>query len=274
MSSETTTELPEALAEPVLRVRFGWMTLLFLANIALWLGIYAPIQVLLPEQAELLDKVGKETVLSIVMGAGALVALVVNPLVGQLSDRTCVRYGRRHPWTVVGAFVALGGLLVLAFAPNVGVMIGGWCLVQAGLNAMLATLMAAMPDRVPVAQRAHVGGLVGIAQMLGTVLGAILVGNLPGLAIAYLACGAIVLAGAAAFVLFTPDARLPVEYRPSADLLTITRGGLVRPTADGEPEAGLRLVAVGRQHRCGDIRRGLARRGADARRCDHRAFSS
>ncbi len=234
MSSETTeaTGVPEALAEPVARVRPGWMSLLFFANIALWLGVYAPIQVLLPKQSELLDQVNKEFVLSLVMGVGAAVALVVNPAVGLLSDRTCSRFGRRHPWTVIGAAVGAAGLLVLAFAPNVALMLVGWCLVQAGLNGMLATLMSAIADRVPVGQRAHVGGLVGIAQMLGTVAGAIVVvtvADLAGLPLAYAVCAGIVVAGAAFFVLRTPDARLPVEYRPSSKAGEVLRNLWVSP---------------------------------------------
>ncbi|KFZ83434.1 MFS transporter [Amycolatopsis sp. MJM2582] len=212
-------DLPEALAEPVARVRAGWMSLLFFANIALWLGVYAPIQVLLPKQAELLDATSKEAVFSLVTGIGAVVALIANPAVGLLSDRTCSARGRRHPWTAAGAAVAAAGLLVLAFAPNVAVMVLGWCLVQAGLNGMLAMLVSAIADRVPVPQRAQVGGLVGIAQMLGTVLGAVVVVvmlDLAGLPLGYAVCAAIVLAGAAAFVLRTPDARLPVAFRPSA----------------------------------------------------------
>ncbi|MER6663648.1 MFS transporter [Amycolatopsis japonica] len=212
-------DLPEALAEPVARVRAGWMSLLFFANIALWLGVYAPIQVLLPKQAELLDAANKEAVFSLVTGIGAVVALIANPAVGLLSDRTCSARGRRHPWTAAGAAVAAAGLLVLAFAPNVAVMVLGWCLVQAGLNGMLAMLVSAIADRVPVPQRAQVGGLVGIAQMLGTVLGAVVVVvmlDLAGLPLGYAVCAAVVLAGAAAFVLRTPDARLPVAFRPSA----------------------------------------------------------
>ncbi|MFI5559058.1 MFS transporter [Amycolatopsis japonica] len=212
-------DVPEALAEPVARVRAGWMSLLFFANIALWLGVYAPIQVLLPKQAELLDAADKEAVFSLVTGIGAVVALIANPAVGLLSDRTCSARGRRHPWTAAGAAVAAAGLLVLAFAPNVAVMVLGWCLVQAGLNGMLAMLVSAIADRVPVPQRAQVGGLVGIAQMLGTVLGAVVVVvmlDLAGLPLGYAVCAAIVLAGAAAFVLRTPDARLPVAFRPSA----------------------------------------------------------
>ena len=52
---------PAALAEPTVPVRSGWITLLFLANIGLWLGVYAPIQVLLPEQVQSLhDHVRKK----------------------------------------------------------------------------------------------------------------------------------------------------------------------------------------------------------------------
>jgi MFS family permease len=97
---------------------------------------------------------------------------------------------------------------------------------------MLATLMSALADRVPVVQRAQVGGLVGVAQMLGTVLGAVVVVvmlNLAGLPLAYAACAVIVVAGAAAFVLLTPDARLPVEFRPSTRISEILRTFWVSP---------------------------------------------
>lgn len=212
----TDTELPAALAEPVTRVRGGWTSLLFLANIGVWLGIYAPIQVLLPEQAELLDAANKELVFGVVTGVGAVVSLFANPLVGLASDRTRSRFGRRHPWTLLGAVVGAIGLVVLAAAGDVVTMTIGWCIVQAGLNGMLATLTSAVPDRVPVGQRAQIGGLVGISQMLGTVLGAVvvtvLVTSLPG---GYLVCAVVVVLGAVAFVLRTPDRPLPRTWRPS-----------------------------------------------------------
>ena len=206
----------EALAEPVAPVCRSWMTWLFLANLGLWLAIYAPIQVLLPQQAELLDSAGKEAVFGLVTGVGALVALIANPLIGLSSDRTTSRFGRRHPWTLAGALVGALGLVVLSSASSVGVMVIGWCLVQAGLNGMLASLTSAVPDRVPVRQRAKVGGLVGVSQMLGTVLGAVVVTVLvSGLSNGYLVCAALVVLGALAFVLNTPDVRLPPAARPA-----------------------------------------------------------
>ncbi|WP_435581322.1 MFS transporter [Amycolatopsis thermoflava] len=226
----TGTRTPDALAEPDVPVRAGWISLLFGANIGLWLGIYAPIQVLLPEQAEHLDAADKELVFGIVTGVGAVVALLTNPLVGLASDRTRSRFGRRHPWTLAGALCGALGLVVLALAPNVAVMVVGWCLVQAGLGGMLATLTSAVPDRVPVGQRARIGGLVGISQMLGTVLGAVLVTvlvtSLPG---GYLACAAVVVLGAAAFVLRTRDIALPRDWRPATGFRAVLRELWVSP---------------------------------------------
>jgi MFS family permease len=208
-------ELPEALAEPALPVRPGWTALLFVANLGLWLAIYAPIQVLLPEQSALLDQSNKAAVLSLVMGVGAFVALVANPLIGMVSDRTTSRWGRRHPWTVLGAVVGALGLVVLAVAGSTGTVILGWCLVQAGLAGTLAALTSALPDRVPVGQRAQVGGFIGISQMLGTVLGTLIVTEVfTTIRGGYLACAVLVVLGALAFALCTPDARLPREYRP------------------------------------------------------------
>lgn len=192
------------------------MTWLFFANLGLWLGVYAPIQVLLPQQADLLDHANKELVFGLVTGAGAIAALLANPTIGLLSDRTTSRFGRRHPWTLTGALIGAAGLVVLSNAPTITVMTIGWCLVQAGLNGMLASLTSAVPDQVPVRQRATVGGLVGISQMLGTVLGALVVTVfVTGLRNGYLACAAIVVGGALVFVLLTPDVRLPRSARPS-----------------------------------------------------------
>ena len=126
---QTTTTLPAALAEPTAPVRRSWIALLFLANIGLWLAIYAPLQVLLPEQVQSLhDHITKSNVvpsgtdavlLSVVMGVGAIAGLIANPVVGALSDRTTSARGRRHPWTLGCAVIAAAGLLVVAASPAI-----------------------------------------------------------------------------------------------------------------------------------------------------------
>ena len=215
---------PAALAEPTEPVRVHWITLLFLANIGLWLAVYAPIQVLLPEQvASLHDHIPKNGVpsgadavlLSIVMGVGAVASLLANPVVGTLSDRTTHPRGRRHPWTVGCALTGALGIAIVAAAPSVPVMAVGWFIAELGLGGMLATLTAALPDRVPVNQRGSLGALIGISQMLGTVLGALLVTVIiTRMSAGYVACAVIVVGFAAAFTLRTADEPLPAEYKP------------------------------------------------------------
>ncbi|HEY1622892.1 MAG TPA: MFS transporter [Streptosporangiaceae bacterium] len=215
--TEPRTGLPAALAEPVVPVRARWITLLFLANVGMWLAIYAPIQVLLPEQVQSLHHADKAALFSVVMAVGALASLIANPIIGACSDRTTHRRGRRHPWTVAGACIGLAGLVVLAAAPDIPVMIAGWAIAQIGLGGMLATLTAALPDRVPASQRGTLGGLIGISQMLGTVLGALIVILIvTGISAGYLTCGVLVVAGALVFALKTPDEPLPEEFKPTA----------------------------------------------------------
>ena len=239
---QTTTTLPAALAEPTAPVRRSWISLLFLANIGLWLAIYAPLQVLLPEQVQSLhDHITKSNVvptgtdavlLSVVMGVGAIAGLIANPVVGALSDRTTSPRGRRHPWTLGCAVIAAAGLLVGAAAPAIAVMAVGWFIAELGLGGMLATLTAALPDRVPVGQRGAIGALIGISQMLGTVLGALLVTVIiTRLSSGYVACAVIVVGFAAAFTLRTKDEPLPVEYKPDHPVSAALRRLWVSPRA-------------------------------------------
>ena len=202
---------PAALAEPVAEVRRSWIGLLFAANLGLWMAFFTPVQVLLPTQIADLGVTGKEAALGWVTGLGALVAIVVNPLAGALSDRSRPRigaraYGRRHVWTLGGAALAAASLVYLSCAPTIVAVAVGWAGAQFGLNIMLAALTAAVPDRVPVRQRGLVSGWIGMPQALGLVLGAVLVTALvTGTRSGYLAMAVLLVALAAPFALRTPD---------------------------------------------------------------------
>ncbi len=141
-------------AEPVDRVRLPWVLTVTLVNLGTFAAFFGPLQALLPAQAKAFDPDNKETVLAVVAGIGAAVSLVCNPLFGALSDRTTSRHGRRAPWILGGTVVGALGLLLLATANGIVVMILGWCLVQAAVNASLAAITAVLPDRVPISQRA------------------------------------------------------------------------------------------------------------------------
>ncbi|MFD8303383.1 MFS transporter [Streptomyces sp. NPDC059690] len=209
---------PAALAEPVLRVGRAWTASLSLANGAIWVGWFGPLQILLASQAKDFAPgtgMSKETMLAWVTGIGAAVSLVANPLFGALSDRTTSRRGRRTPWIVAGAAGGALSLLVLAGAGGLWTMTLGWCLVQLTLNAAFAAVTAAVPDQVPRLQRGSVGGWLGAAQILGVVGGTGLATVAGGIGAGYVACAVFTLAGVLPYVLGHPDPRLGPADRPA-----------------------------------------------------------
>jgi MFS family permease len=226
---------PAALAEPTERVRRGWIALLFSANLGVWMAFFTPIQILLPNQVAAIAPTDKETLLAWVMGVGAFAAIVANPVAGAFSDRTCLRLGdrelgRRHVWTVGGAVLGAVSLVLLAVQGTIVGVAVAWVAAQICFNAMLASLTAAVPDRVPVAQRGAVSGWAGIPQALGLVVGAVLVtvvvtGNASG----YVAIAVAVLVLALPFALLTPDDPLPRGHRATARLRELARGMWISP---------------------------------------------
>jgi MFS family permease len=202
-------------AEPVRRVGKRWIALIALANLGLYLGYFGPIAVLLPNQVQAIaGPAHKVAVLGWVTGIGAAVAMISNPVAGALSDRTISRFGRRHPWTVCGALAGAAALVLLAGQHAIAGVIIAWCLAQAGLNAMQASVTAGVPDHVPVAQRGLVSGWIGLPQTVGVVLAVVLVTVVVTGNAGYVLIAAVVLACALPFALTTPDPPLPRSARP------------------------------------------------------------
>ena len=158
------------------RVGWGFISLYTLAYISTSLLFLAPLLVTLALKINSL--VGIEQApnsLAVVTGIGALLAMVGNPFFGKLSDRTSSRLGMRRPWMVIGLVGGSLGILVVALAPNVPVVLVGWCIAQLLFNALLAALAAVLPDQVPAAQRGLVSGFLGICVPIASVSGTFLV---------------------------------------------------------------------------------------------------
>jgi MFS family permease len=113
--------------------------------------------------------------LALVAGVGALVAMVGNPFFGRLSDRTVSRFGMRRPWMIIGLVGGSLGVLLVALAPSIPVVVVAWCIAQLFFNALLAAQTAVLPDQVPVAQRGMVSGVLGICVPVASVGGTFLV---------------------------------------------------------------------------------------------------
>lgn len=217
-------------AEPTVPVRGGWTVDLSLATLAVFMAFMTPIQILLPLQLEHIDPHGKNDALSLVTGLGALVAVLANPLAGAWSDRTTSRFGRRRPWILGGALAGAAGLSLTATQHTVAGVAVGWCLAQAGLNAMLAGVTTPIADRVPLTQRAQVSGWTGLMQSFGLVLGALITTSLiTGVRSGYGTLAVLTVVLALPFVLRHPEPPLTRALRPAFDARAFARSLWVSP---------------------------------------------
>jgi MFS family permease len=76
---------------------------------------------------------------------------------------------------VIGLVGGSVGVLVVALAPNIAVVLVGWCIAQLFFNALLAVMVAVLPDQVAVAQRGLVAGILGVCLPIASVTGTFLV---------------------------------------------------------------------------------------------------
>src|SRR6202521_1315240 len=158
------------------RVGWGFMSLYTLAFMSINLLFLAPILVTLPLRINSL--VGSKQApsnLALVAGTGALVSIFGNPFFGRMSDRTSSRLGMRRPWMVIGLVGGRIGILIVALAPSIPVVLAGWGIVQLFFNALLAAVVAVLPDQVPRAQRCQVSGVLGICLPIAAISGTFLV---------------------------------------------------------------------------------------------------
>jgi MFS family permease len=214
--------IPKALAEPTAPVTQGWIASLGLASLVMWMASITPLQVLIPEQLQAIEHNGhgKILALGLVSAFGAVSSLLATPIAGAFSDRTTAAYGvahlrgRRHRWTLAMAILSAVSLALIApqkTVLGVGIL---WVLFSAFQNGEYASLSAAVPDHVPVNQRATVAGWVGMPQALGLVVGTALVVYLfTGLVSGYLALAIPLVLLTLPFVLATPDHPLEPEHR-------------------------------------------------------------
>ncbi|MCW2757518.1 MAG: major facilitator superfamily 1 [Nocardioidaceae bacterium] len=170
LGSTTPTGAPDR--GPTLRVGRGFIALYAAAYMGTILLFLAPLLVSLSLKVNALVGIDRAPgSLSLVAGTGALLSMFANPFFGRMSDRTASRWGRRRPWMVIGLGGGSFGILVIALAPSIAVVLVGWCIAQLFFNALLAALVAVLPDQVPVAQRGQVAGILGICLPIASVSG-------------------------------------------------------------------------------------------------------
>lgn len=122
------------------------------------------------------------TALGLTTFAGLLVAIVVQPVVGALSDGTRGPWGRRLPYLAAGTAGLIASLYLVAAAPGLAVLLAALLATQLTANVVQAPSQALIPDHVPEGQRGRVAGTRAALDIAAFVIGRLIAGLLVGLA--------------------------------------------------------------------------------------------
>jgi len=86
--------------------------------------------------------------------AAPVTGLIVQPIIGYLSDRTwSPRFGRRRPYFLIGAILASIGLVLMPNSPTLWIAAGMLWIMDASINISMEPFRAFVGDNLPDSQR-------------------------------------------------------------------------------------------------------------------------
>jgi len=127
-------------------------------------SIVIPAQILLFVAPGSAGSAHQAIVLGWLSAVGAVVAVVVQPIVGALSDRS-----GRPRYIVLGLLFLIAGMAGLGLAVAFVPFVIGYVIDQIGGSMATASYQGVLPDRVPVQQRGTASGYLGLMTLLGTI---------------------------------------------------------------------------------------------------------
>ena len=119
--------------------------------------------------------------IGVITTAGVIIAILVQPTMGAISDHTRSRLGRRKPYILAGTAMDLVFLSLAALAfwnQAYWLFVGAVALLQFSSNFAQGPYQGYIPDLIPTRQVGVASGLLGAANIAGNLLG-------PGLAILF-----------------------------------------------------------------------------------------
>lgn len=147
-----------------------------------WLGlssIFAGLNTILAGRLEydaLVEPGAAGRTLFLLTIGGAVIAMIIQPTIGSISDYTISRWGRRKPYIFIGTVLDLVFLLAIALSTELVAIAAFVALLQFSSNFAQGPFQGYVPDLVPAPQVGLASALVGMMQILGNVAGFIIAG--------------------------------------------------------------------------------------------------
>jgi len=120
----------------------------------------------------------KNTYLGLLTFVGLILAMIIQPLSGALSDGWRSRWGRRRPLIALGTLLDFVFLSVLTWAGGLPWLFVGYIGLQVSSNLAHGPLQGLLPDRVPAEQLGVASSLKTFMDMFSLIVASLLAGRL------------------------------------------------------------------------------------------------
>ncbi len=150
------------------------ITILGFATTALWQSLHT---IILP--LRLLDFVAesqKNTYLGLLTFAGLILAMLIQPIAGLISDRSGFSWGRRRPYILVGTMLAILFLPGIGLAGSFAILFVTYCLLQVSSNIAQGPYQGFIPDLVPEGKRGRASGVKTLLEIIGGAIAVLTIG--------------------------------------------------------------------------------------------------
>lgn len=124
------------------------------------------------------DESQKNTYLGLITLVGIILAIIVQPIAGAVSDRSGFIWGKRRPYILIGSILLVLLLPALVWASSLVILLLIYCLLQIASNIANGPWNGFIPDLVPENKRGLASGVKGILEVLGAIIGIQLIGYL------------------------------------------------------------------------------------------------
>lgn len=159
--------------------------------------------------------------------SGALLASIIQPIIGALSDRSRHRSGRRRPYMVVGVAGTAAALTAMGWAHGFDLFLALYLALQIFSNLASAPYQALIPDVVAAGQRGVASGYMGLMSQ-AAIIGGVLIPTFLSLRSTFLVLAVLQLAGLIVTVAGVPE--VPnLEPQPRWDTKKFLRAFWIAP---------------------------------------------
>ena len=208
----------------------------FMAVSLAWAMYSANVPILLEQHIK------NSVLIGLIMSIDNILAVILQPLLGSLSDKTRTRYGRRLPYILIGMPVSAILFAFIPFGSSLAVLVGIIILYNLSMSAWRSPVVALMPDVTPSNLRSQANGVINLMGGIGTIIallgGGLLIKLTDGVKLPFALVTVVTLAAWAMIFFFVREPACPSQEEQTAQ----TASAEAAPETKGERKSLVLLL--------------------------------